>query len=56
MPWARVPGLNFIELQESANLEDWTSLGPWVIAPEGSNFDLGTPLSQDAKFYRLILP
>jgi len=56
MPWARVPGLNFIELQESTNLEDWSSLGPWVIAPEGSSLDLGTPLSQDAKFYRLILP
>ncbi len=54
--FVRAPGLDTIRLQESTNLVDWTNLGPWPLAPEGSNFDPSDPFLRDARFYRWLVP
>ena len=56
MLWARAPGIGSIQLQESTNLIDWTHLGTWPLVPEGTNFELGDPLSRDLRFIRWVVP
>jgi hypothetical protein len=54
--WVRAPGINALHLQESTNLVDWSSLGTWFLAPEGSNVDPSDPFFRDARFFRWVAP